>query len=297
MQKIGFIGTGNMGEFMSANLAKAGYAVTLFDTDEARARRHADKIGATFGTLKDIAACEVCVTMLPTSAIVQQVLLRQDGGAYVNNAVPGTIVIDMSSSAPAQTRETGAILAEKGIVMLDAPVSGGIARAETGTLAIMVGADDPTVVERARPVLQAMGDRIFIVGKLGAGDAMKAANNYIAAATYAATAEALAMGQAFGLDPATMVDIVNVSTGRSFNSEVVMKDHVVPGTFATGFAIGLLAKDVGIAADLAEQLGIDAPFSALARERYRHAVDQVGAGADNSEAICGWYAAFRRVEA
>lgn len=289
MQKIGLVGTGNMGELMAANLAETGFSVVVHDNDHARARALADAIGGSFGSLAQVAGCDAVITMLPTGAIVQDVVLRQDDGAFVRNAKPGLIVIDMSSSEPADSKHTGARLAESGIVFIDAPVSGGVARAKTGTLTIMVGADDAAAVERVRPVLEAMGERIFIVGGLGAGDAMKAANNYVAAASYAAAAEALTIGKAFGLDPAMMVDIINVSTGRSFNTEIVMKDHVVTGRYATGFAIGLLAKDVGIAARLAEQVGVDAPQCRLVADRYREAVERVGFAADNSEAICGWY--------
>jgi 3-hydroxyisobutyrate dehydrogenase len=286
---IGFIGTGNMGEFMVANLAKAGFAVTVHDQDAARAEALAARTGVKSGQLADVAKCNICVTMLPTSKIVSAVLFDQDGGAFINAAAPGTIVIDMSSSEPEDSRTTAARLGKQGIIFMDAPVSGGVVRAQTGTLTIMVGCDDADAVEAARPALAAMGERIFLVGKVGGGDAMKAANNFVAAASYAALAEALAMGKAFGLDPSMMVDIINLSTGRSFNSEVVMKDHVVTGRFDTGFAIGLLAKDVGIAAVLGEQQGVDAPLSQLVRARYADAVAKVGFGADNSEAICGWY--------
>jgi 3-hydroxyisobutyrate dehydrogenase len=139
------------------------------------------------------------------------------------------------------------------------------------------------------PVLEVLGRQIFRVGKLGAGDAMKAANNYAAAATYAATAEALSMGKSFGLDPAQMVEIINTSTGRSFVSEVVMKEHVVNGAFATGFALALLTKDVGIAARLGAELRLDAPISKLVLERMKRAQAECGEGADHSEAILGWY--------
>ena len=133
-----------------------------------------------------------------------------------------------------------------------------------------------------------MGKQLFETGPLGSGHAMKALNNYIAAAGYTAVAEALLIGQRFGLDQNVMVDILNVSTGRNFTTEVMIKEHVLGGKFATGFALGLMAKDVRIAADLGEAVGLDAPVSRLVRERWAAARDKLGASRDTSEAILGW---------
>jgi len=289
MAKIGFIGIGTMGAPMAANLVKAGHELWLHDLDPGRAVAVAQEIGAATASLAGIAECEFVVCMLPTSDDVQQALVRADGGAFLNAAQPGTIVIDMSSSEPGKTRETGAILAEKGVTLIDAPVSGGVMRARDASLTIMIGADDKAAIDKATPILEAMGKQLFRVGRLGAGDAMKAANNYAAAATYAATAEALIMGKGFGLDPAQMVAIMNVSTGRSFITELVMKEHVVTGAYATGFALALLAKDVGIARRLGEELGLDVPVSELIDERMKGAVAGLPPGADHSEAILAWY--------
>ncbi|HSG35721.1 MAG TPA: NAD(P)-dependent oxidoreductase [Sphingomonadaceae bacterium] len=289
MRRIGFIGVGRMGEPMAANLGKAGFEVSVYDAIAGRAVEVAARIGATARPLAELAACDAAVCMLPTSGDVAQALIEAEDGALLANARPGLIVIDMSSSEPNETRATGAKLAEAGVTMIDAPVSGGVMRAKDGSLTIMIGCDDPAAIDRAEPVLQAMGRQLFRVGRLGAGDAMKAANNFAAAATYAATAEALTMGKAFGLDPAQMVEIINVSTGRSFVSELVMKDHVVTRAWSTGFLLSLLAKDVGIARRLGEELGLDAPLSELVDERMKQAVAQCGPAADHSEAILGWY--------
>nr|WP_282183443.1 NAD-binding protein [Brucella intermedia] len=134
-----------------------------------------------------------------------------------------------------------------------------------------------------------MGKQIFRVGPLGAGDVMKAANNFVAAACYAATAEAISMGKTFGLDPKMMMDIINVSTGRSFSGEVVVSQHVVTGKYASGFALALLTKDVGIAAKMGEELDMDTPLVHLVHHRYKQALEKVGTASDNSEAIRGWY--------
>jgi 3-hydroxyisobutyrate dehydrogenase len=194
----------------------------------------------------------------------------------------------MSSSDPVGTRELGAALATSGITLIDAPVSGGVPRAGHGTLTIMIGGDDPAAVERARPLLRTMGDRLFDTGGLGSGHAMKALNNFVAAAGFAACAEALLAGQRFGLDPARMVEILNVSTGRSFLTDLVLREHVVEGKFATGFQLGLLAKDVRIAADLARELRLDAPLARLVSERFEAARDALGYTRDHTEAIKAW---------
>lgn len=293
MTRISFVGIGRMGEHMSANLAKAGFELKLFDLDHARAAQVAGEIGAgVAGSLAEVADCDVVVCMLPTSNDVQDVLLEADGGAFLAHVKPGTIVIDMSSSEPVTTLETGAALEEVGVTMIDAPVSGGTPRAKTGSLAIMIGCNVPEAIDKVTPVLEAMGKQLFRVGGLGAGDAMKAANNFTAAATYAATAEALTMGKKFGLDPALMVDIMNVSTGRSFVSEFVMKEHVVTGAYATGFALALITKDAGIAARLADDLDLDAPLSQLVHDRLQMARANCDEAADHSEAILGWYPEF-----
>ncbi len=289
--RVTLIGVGNMGEPMAANLVRrGGCELTLFDADRARATAVAARLGCRAATtLAEAARCEVCVTMLPTGAIVREVLTTAGDGAFLAHAAAGTVVVDMSSSEPLGTRATGQLLREHGLALVDAPVSGGVARAVDATLAIMIGADDEAAVERARPVLAALGERLFRVGPLGAGHAMKAANNLVAAATYAATAEALAIGQRCGLDPRMMIDIMNVSTGRSFVSEVVMREHALTQRYATGFTLGLLAKDVGIAAALAEELGVDAPLSRLVRERWNLARERLGATRDHSAALLGWY--------
>src|SRR5690606_569731 len=163
------------------------------------------------------------------------------------------------------TQKLGAALAKRGIVLIDAPVSGGVPRAEAGALTLMIGTDDEAALAKARPALEAMGKQLFRTGPLGSGHAMKALNNYVAAAAFIASTEAIRIGQHFGLDPAVMVDIMNVSTGRNFNSEMTIKQHVLSGTFATGFQLGLMTKDVTIAADHGENIGVKAPLSGLVR--------------------------------
>ena len=161
-------------------------------------------------------------------------------------------------------------------------------RATLGTLTIMIGGDDPAAIERARPLLRTMGDRLFDTGGLGSAHAMKALNNFVAAATFAACAEALLAGQRFGLDPKRMVEILNVSTGRNFHTDQVLQEHVVGGKFASGFQLGLLAKDVKIAAELARDVRLDAPLVQLISQRFDAARDALGYARDHTEAIKAW---------
>jgi 3-hydroxyisobutyrate dehydrogenase len=285
--RVGFIGIGNMGGPMAANVAKAGHDLVVYDTDRARLEAFTAETGARAGSLAEVGAQDFVVAMLPTGAIVRSVVLEAEGGALAAALKPGTILIDMSSSEPVGTQELGAELKSRGAVLVDAPVSGGVPRAAAGTLAIMIGGE-PEAVARAKPLLACMGDRLFETGGLGSGHAMKALNNFVAATSFAATAEAMLIGRRFGLDETTMVEIMNVSTGRNFHTDIVMKDHVIGGRYATGFAVGLLAKDVKIAADLGRAVGLDAPLSRLVGARWAEARDRLGPARDNTEAILAW---------
>jgi 3-hydroxyisobutyrate dehydrogenase len=285
--RVGFIGIGNMGTPMSGHIVKGGHDVVLYDADVERARKVAGTHGCRAAeSIADLGSSEFVVTMLPDGHVVRRVMLGEEGLA--RHLKPGAVLIDMSSSDPVGTRELGKDLKPFGVGLIDAPVSGAVPRATTATLAIMIGGDDKAAVEKAKPLLRCMGDRLFETGGLGNGHAMKALNNFIAATAFSACSEAILIAKRFGLDAGAMVDILNASTGRSFITEVVLKDHVLSGKFATGFQLGLLAKDVRIAADLGEHVKLDAPVSRLIRERWAMARDQLGPTRDNSEAIRSW---------
>jgi len=286
--KVGFIGLGNMGWPMARNLARAGFPLVVRDADAARQARFAAEHGCRAADAPAaFRQVDAVVTMLPTGRIVREVLCEWEGGLG-HTLGRGAIVVDMSSSDPVGTRELAQALARLGVTLVDAPVSGGVPKAQAGTLAIMVGGGDEDAFARVRPLLEAMGQKLFRTGPVGSGHAMKALNNYVAAAGFTAGAEALIVGRRFGLDPATMVDILNASTGRNFSTEYTLKEHVVPGKFATGFALGLLAKDVAIAAELAEALAIDAPACRLLAKLWADAADALGASPDHSAAIKHW---------
>ena len=232
-------------------------------------------------------ASNVIITMLPTGPIVRDVVQGMlDAGALKS----GTIVIDMSSSEPVGTKQLSDTLAKAGVALVDSPVSGGVPGAQAGTLTLMVGGDDAAAIERAWPVLQTMGAKLFRTGASGSGDTMKALNNFIAAANFRAVSEALAMGIKFGLDPTLIIDILNVSTGRSFTSEGAFKTQVLSGKYAAGFALGLLTKDVKIASDLAGELGVMAPMCSVVYNAFAHAREGMGYGADFTSAHKYWTA-------
>lgn len=274
---IGFIGLGRMGRPMAARLAAAGYGLRVHDKVAGVRVRGATNCSSP---AEAAAGADVLVTMLPDERAVRAALLGRNGAAAALS--PGSLVIDMSSSDPVATRELGAALAKWGLRLLDAPVSGRVEGARNGTLTIMAGGRAADL-EHVRPVLEALGQRIFHAGPLGAGHAVKALNNYIAAAGTVAAFEAVIVGRAFGLDPALMTDIFNASAGRNSTTENKVKQHVLSGAFGSGFALGLMAKDVRIADALARSVGLQAPLTRRTREVWRAAERNLRAGADHTE--------------
>jgi 3-hydroxyisobutyrate dehydrogenase len=275
-----------MGRPMAGHIARAGHALIVFDVDAAAAQRLGAEATVRIAQRpEDFRGTDIIVTMLPTGAIVHDVLVGPRGIAL--ELSKGGLIIDMSSSEPEGTRELGATLASLGLSLVDAPVSGGVPRATDATLTIMIGGEAPAV-GRARPVLELLGKRLFEVGALGSGHAMKALNNYVSAAAFEATSEALLIGKRFGIDPTQLIDILNASTGRTFHSELSMKDHVIAGRHAAGFLLALAAKDVRIAAGLAASLKIQAPMLELSAAQMSAASQTLGPKADVTEAIKVW---------
>jgi 3-hydroxyisobutyrate dehydrogenase len=253
---------------MSANLAAAGFAVQSFDLSGHGNRR----------SIRDAAkAADALITMLPDGEAVRDAVL---------SALPalkrGAVVVDMSSSDPAGTRALGVALSAKNVALIDAPVSGAVAGAKDGTLAIMAGGEKEAL-EKVLPVLKAMGRQIFHVGALGAGHAVKALNNYLGAAGTLAGFEALLIARAFGLDPKPMLEAINASTGRNSTTERKISRDVLSGAFASGFKLALMAKDVGIAAELARGLRVETPYLKETLRLWRAARRRLPAHADHTE--------------
>lgn len=281
IEPIAFIGLGTMGLPMAARLVEAGHEVRGSDLSQAACAALEQVGGKAAGSPREaVAGARIVITMLPNAAIVADALFGSGGAA---ESIPsGSLVIDMSSSAPLKTRELGEKLSARRIALIDAPVSGGVSRARDGTLAIMAGGD-AVAIERARPVLSAMGKSIFLTGSLGSGHAMKALNNYVSASGLVAACEALMVGRAFGLAPETIVDVLNVSTGRNNSTETKLKPFVVSESFASGFAMALMAKDIRTAANLAEELGLQTSEIEQSAALWERASQVLGKTADHTE--------------
>ncbi len=216
------------------------------------------------------------MTILPTSKHVDEALRTIQSVLR-----PGTLVIEMSSGAPSVTRDIAKRLADIGVAMIDAPVSGGVSRAKTGELAIMVGGESADL-DRAEPVLKAMGTTITRVGPVGAGQAMKALNNLVSAGGFLIGIEALLIGQRFGLDPDLMVDVLNASTGANNSTQKKFKQFVLSRSFNSGFGLDLMVKDLSIALEVSRDTATPAPFAALCREMSASAASLLGPGQDHT---------------
>ncbi len=272
MSRIAFIGLGNMGGPMAANLAKAGHTLRVFDLVpaalEAAVAAGASAASSAADTLD---GAEVVISMLPASRHVEGLYLGENG---ILQMIPaGALVIDCSTIAPASARKVAEAASARGLQMLDAPVSGGTAGAAAGTLTFIVGGG-AEALERARPFLQAMGKNIFHVGDSGAGQVAKLCNNMALGVIMAVTGEAIALGTAHGLDAKVLSQMMAVSTGRSWATEVcnpwpgVLENAPASRGYTGGFGNDLMLKDLGLAVEAAMGVGASIPLGELARNLY-----------------------------
>ncbi|MHB1108914.1 MAG: NAD(P)-dependent oxidoreductase [Devosia sp.] len=279
--RIAFIGLGMMGLPMATRILEAGFSVCGADLSSEARSAFAAKGGTAFDMPRRAAdGASIVITMLPSGAIVRDVLLGGGDAAAALRA--GALIVDMSSSAPLETRRLAEQLAALDIGLIDAPVSGGVRRAVDGTLAIMAGGDGRHIA-RVRPILDAMGKDIILTGPVGSGHAVKALNNYVSAAGLQAACEAVLIAEKFGVDPGVLVDVLNVSTGRNNSTEVKMKPFILSRTFASGFSMALMAKDLRTATELAEQLGLSAAGARDAAALWSAASAALGTSADHTE--------------
>lgn len=272
MTKIGFIGLGNMGDPMARNLVKSGFELTVFDLVSERMQGAvAAGASAADSARAAIAGADLVISMLPASAHVESLYLEP---GRLLEAVPGSaVVIDCSTIAPDTARRVARAATERGIPMLDAPVSGGTAGAENATLTFIVGGDADTL-ERARPPLAAMGANIFHAGTHGAGQVAKICNNLLLAVQMTGTAEALALGVDNGLDPKVLSEIMKQSSGGNWALNVynpypgVMESVPAARGYQGGFLVDLMIKDLGLAMEAADGVRASTPMGALARNLY-----------------------------
>lgn len=282
---VGFVGIGMMGAPMATRLAAAGWPVRIHDTRAEALAPFSGHGGVTLAAspADAVAGASLVITMLPNGKIVRDAVLGGGGpgsGGLAASMAPGTVLADMSTSYPLETTGLAAALAGTGIRLMDAPVSGGVWRAELGTLTIMAGGESETI-DRVEPALGAMGT-VYRTGALGSGHAMKVLNNYLSASGLAAACEAVLIGKRFGLDPDVMADVFNVSTGRSNATEVKLKQQVNNEAYESGFTMELMAKDLELARALAGDMAVEAPGLAACAELYARAAKALGGKADHT---------------
>jgi 3-hydroxyisobutyrate dehydrogenase len=295
--KIGFIGLGNMGSPMASRLVTAGYSLSVYDI---KRDVQADFLKGRSATGMDTPAevaknSDLIITMLPDSKAVSAVVLGSEScESMIDVMSAGSILIDMSSSSPTGTKKLGQLLVSREIQMIDAPVSGGVPKAQSGELSIIAGGE-AEVIEQCRPIFEVLGSRIFHSGPLGSGHAAKALNNMCSAAGLIAAAEVLLVGQKFGINPSVMNDILNASTGRNNSTENKMAQHVFSRSFSSGFSMDLMVKDLTTAIELAREMGIPTLFSSACRELWVAAQSGLETGVDHT-GVVRWFEELARLQ-
>jgi 3-hydroxyisobutyrate dehydrogenase len=281
---VGFVGCGRMGGPMARRLLAAGAELRAYDVDEDALRAVADAGARVAGSPRAAAdGATAVVTMLPDPPVVERAARGPEG--LLAGLGDGALWLEMSSSRPATTLALAEAAAERGAALLDAPVSGGVAGAEAGTLTIMLGGP-AGLVARARPLLGELGGSLVHVGdRPGDGDAAKTINNMLSATNLAAAAEALAMGMRAGLDPERLVACVNGGTGASNAMEKKVGGHVLTGTFASRFTLGQYLKDLGIARGLADDHGVPTPVKGSAHAVWAALAARGAAGEDHTRLV------------
>lgn len=277
VRRVAFVGLGNMGDPIAANLVRAGFDVVGVDAVPGRAAEWAGRTGAAYaGSAAEAArGADAVVTILPTSDHVAAVV-AEIGPVLA----PGSVVIDMTSGVPGTTRLLAGELAAHDVALVDVAVSGGVSRAVDASIALMAGGDD-AVLDRVQPLLDAVGRATFRCGGVGTGQAMKSLNNLVSAGGLLIAVEALLMGGRAGLDPATMVDVLNESTGMNNATKVKLKQFVLSRTYGSGFGLDLMVKDLGIALGVGGDL--ETPLSEVLVGLWRDAAADLGPGHDHTE--------------
>ena len=287
IKKISFIGVGNMGNPMAGHLVKKGFDVTVFDArDETAQAFVAEHGGKAAATLADAGrGADVVIFMVPSDKTVREVLFD---GKLAAALAKGALVIDMSSSDPRGTVAIGKDLAASGIDYVDAPVMGGVIFAKDATLDIMVGGE-PALVERAMPLFNALGQKVYRSGPLGSGHALKALTNYVNACALINVIEAMTIGKKFGIDTGVMVDAITAMCAtRNHPLQKKIVPQVLTRKYGTGMAMQFIAKDVKIAVDTAKSVGAAVPLGEKTAELWAAACEQLGGKLDQTEIVRYW---------
>jgi 3-hydroxyisobutyrate dehydrogenase-like beta-hydroxyacid dehydrogenase len=274
---IGFVGVGRMGGHMASRLLDAGYGLCVFDTNAGVVAPLAARGATVTSSAADVASkARIVLMSLPTPQIVQAVAL---GAGGISSGTAVKVVVDLSTSGPGVANIVAKGLAERGIVSVDSPVSGGMKGAKDGTLAVMVSCPKATYPE-VEPILKHFGKLFFTGEKPGLAQTAKLANNLLAAAALVVSSEAMAMGVKAGLDPQVLLDIINAGSGRNSATQDKFPRSVLPGTFDFGFATGLSYKDVRLCVDEAEALGVPMVVGAAVRQMLAVTQAKFGAQSD-----------------
>ena len=271
MKEIGFVGLGAMGSAMAPLLSKADFNVYGYDIKKPKDNNEINIVTS----IKELSDKEVIIFMLPDGKIVNKVVQE------LINFGTKSIMIDMSSSDPNDTLNLGNELSKKNIEFIDAPVSGGVARAITGELIIMVGGKEVTI-NKVNKILNVMGS-VKRAGPLGSGHAMKSLNNYVSAAGLIASFEALNTAKKYGIESKDFIAIINGATGKNNTTEVKLEKFVVSEKYNSGFALDLMIKDVSIADQLIKKMSSDNPLSKQVLEYLEKSYKIVGKNSDHTE--------------
>ncbi|MET3506574.1 NAD(P)-dependent oxidoreductase [Halalkalibacter oceani] len=278
---IGFIGIGQMGRWMVEHLLKAGYNLTMFDTNPDATISFKD--ARTASSIKELGAkSDIVILMLPNSPIVESVVTGDNG--LFRSMKPGGIIIDMSSSYVLSTKKLSQKAASTGLTFVDAPVSGGVKGAKAGTLTIMVGAQKEVYL-KVLPILKTMGKTVNLIGETGSGHALKAINNYLSATSLYATTEAAILLKKLNIDLDIALETINQSSGQSFSTHYKFPTFVLPRSFNSGFSLDLILKDVKMVNDISRDLHIPVFLAGSVEQIYKAASISGDHNQDHTEIV------------
>jgi 3-hydroxyisobutyrate dehydrogenase len=280
VRRVGWVGVGKMGGPMAARVAAAGYPVTVFDVDDGAVASWRHTVQGTVAVSRSLSALaassDVVAVTVPDGAAVRAVVdAPAPADSLLAGASRGLIILDMGSSLPAETCALAEIAAEKGVNLLDAPVSGGVAGASAGTLCVMAGGS-AELLALCDGLFRAVASSVFSCGPIGSGHAMKALNNVVSAAGLFAVAEAVAIGTRLGLDESLMIDVLNASTGRNFSTETKYGRYVLSQTYDSGFGLPMMLKDVSNALTLAHVANGPSEVASLVLDIAKRAHEDLG---------------------
>jgi 3-hydroxyisobutyrate dehydrogenase-like beta-hydroxyacid dehydrogenase len=283
MKKLGFIGIGQMGRWMSENLLKSGFCLTVYDANVEAMRPLQEKGAIIASSVRELGEQnDIVITMLPNSVVVEAVLAGEDG--LFSSMKQGGLIIDMGSSYVFETKKLAQKASHFGLTLIDAPVSGGVKGAKEGTLTIMAGGDETDFL-KALTFLECLGKTINLVGETGSGHALKAINNFLSATSLYATSEAMLVAKKLGIDLEVALNTINRSSGQSFSTHYKYPNFILPRNFDSGFALDLLLKDVKMVTSIAKDTKIPVLLAGLVEQLYEGASITGNKNQDHTEII------------